>query len=160
MAKAVDSRGRRFRGALAKVPAQNVETLRRLRDSGVRLGLISNADASEIAGWQDSPLCGLFDVEVFSCETGAMKPEPAIYEACLRQLGLRAPECLFVGDGGSDELIGAKAVGLRTVFISGVIAELWPQRLAGRLATADHHIVALPEIETVVAELSRRSSTD
>jgi len=61
-------------------------------------------------------------------------------------LGRKPGECFFVGDGGSNELIGAKEVGMKTVFVSGVIAELWPETVAQRMPIADHHIAWVPEI--------------
>jgi putative hydrolase of the HAD superfamily len=57
-----------------------------------------------------------------------------------------AAECVFVGDGGSNELAGAKAVGLATVFVSGVIAEFWPERVAQRVSIADHHLERVPQL--------------
>jgi hypothetical protein len=35
---------------------------------------------------------------------------------------------------------------MKTVFVSGVIAELWPETVAQRMPTADHHIEWVPEI--------------
>lgn len=133
-------RVRRFQDALRRIPGANVAMLKRLRGAGLRLGLVSNADAMEVASWKGCPLTGLFDSEVFSCEAGLVKPEPAIYRKCLDELGLQAGECMFVGDGGSNELAGAKEVGLTTVFVSGVIAELWPERIPQRIKGSDHHL--------------------
>lgn len=144
--EAAEMRVSRFRHSLMSVPKANVEALKQLREDGLRLGLISNADTMEIAAWTDCPLAGLFDVEVFSCEVGLVKPEPAIYRRCLEALALEAGECLFVGDGGSNELLGARQAGLRTVFVSGVIAGFWPERIPQRLGTTDHHIEWLPQI--------------
>lgn len=144
--EATDIRIERFRRALQRIPAQNVDTVRRLRAQGYRLGLISNADAMEVAAWSASPLAGAFDVEIFSCTAGCAKPEPDIYHQCLGALALKPEQCLFVGDGGSNELIGARQIGLGTVFVSGVIAELWPETIAERIQTADHHIKTVPEI--------------
>jgi len=144
--KAVEVRIARFRHSLCKVPPANVGTLRRLRAAGFRLGLISNADVMEVAAWPDSPLAGLFDVEVFSCLAGCVKPEPAIFAKCLDALGVGAAESMFVGDGSSDELVGAKSVGMRTVLVSGVIRELWPEKIPERAAIADHHLAWVPEI--------------
>ena len=146
--RAVEVRIERFRRALLGIPGENVELLKTLRAAGIRTALVSNADAMEVAAWPSSPLAGLFDVEVFSYEVGAVKPEPEIFELCLRRLGRRAADCVFVGDGGSNELTGARAVGLRTVFVSGVMAELWPDAVAGRAAAADHHIVRAAELLT------------
>ena len=144
--EALRCRIRRFQGALTRIPAENVRTLRELRARGLRLGLISNADTMEAAAWPESPLAGLFDAEIFSCDIGWMKPDLEIYRACLDRMCLGADECLFVGDGGSDELIGAKSAGLTTVFISSVVAELWPDRVPERLAVCDHHIERIPQI--------------
>lgn len=143
---AVEIRLRRYRHSLQKIPQTNVDALKRMRAAGLRLGLISNADKMEVAAWSDCALCGLFDVELFSCDVGLVKPDPAIYRKCLEGLALPASDCLFVGDGGSNELIGAKEVGLRTVLVTGVIAELWPERIPGRVEIADHHIQWMPEV--------------
>ena len=88
--KAAELRIRRFRDALQRIPPANVETLKALRRAGFAVGLISNADAIEIAPWKDSPLAGLFDVEVFSCECGHVKPEAEIYRLCLERRHLQA----------------------------------------------------------------------
>ena len=136
----------RFRRSLQNIPQKNIETLEALRAEGLKLGLLSNADASEIEGWSESPLCGSFDAEVFSCEVGHVEPEPEIYLKCLELIGLAPQECLFIGDGGSDELRGAQEVGLKPVFISGVIAELWPEVISWRKAFVEHEIQEVPEV--------------
>jgi len=144
--RAAGIRTRRFRDALQRIPPANVATLQQLRRAGFGLGLVSNADATEVETWKDCPLSGLFDAEVFSCEVGHVKPEAAIFHKCIDALGRKPEECLFAGDGGSNELVGAKAVGMATVFVSGVIAELWPEKVAERIPVADHHIASVPEI--------------
>jgi putative hydrolase of the HAD superfamily len=144
--KAVASRIQRFRDSLVHIPTENVETLRTLRAAGFRLGLISNADAMEVAAWPESPLAGLFDVEIFSCTAGWAKPDPEIFVKCLEALALPAEECLFVGDGGSDELVAAKSLGFSTAFVSGVIAELWPHYIEPRIAISDYHLQFVPEV--------------
>ncbi len=117
-------RVQRFKDSLARIPAENIETLRVLRTAGFRLGLISNADVMEMTPWPECPLAGLFNVEVFSCKVGLVKPEPAIYAHCIQALDVAAAKCLFVGDGGSNELVGAKEAGMSTAFVSGVMPSL------------------------------------
>ena len=124
--------------------------MRKLREAGFRLGLVSNADVMEVAAWQESPLAGMFDVEAFSCEVGFVKPEPEIYSYGLRGIGFEARDCMFVGDGGSRELEGAKALGLGTVLVYGVIQELWPDVVATRRDLADHSIRWVPELLPLV----------
>ena len=143
---ALELRLRRFKQIFQRIPPANLAALGRLRSAGMRLALLSNADVLEAAEFAGSVLEPLFDVAIFSCDAGCAKPEPEIFRACLGKLGLGADECVFVGDGGSDELRGAKAVGLRTVFVSGVIEELWPERIPARRAVADHHVRFVPEV--------------
>lgn len=148
---AVATRIERFRHALGRIPPQNLATIAALRAAGFRLGLVSNADPMEVAAWANSPLDGLFDSEVFSCDAGCVKPEPEIFTACCDALAVPARQCFFVGDGGSDELIAAKALGMTTVFMSGILEEIWPERIPARIAQADFHIRALPQLLDIVA---------
>ena len=144
--EATRCRIQRFKDSLTRIPHENLETLRAMRAAGIKLGLISNADVMEVAAWPASPLTGLFDVEIFSCMVGCAKPERAVYDRCLEALDISPADCLFVGDGGSNELLGAKGVGMPTVFVSGVIASLWPDRINERLAISDYHIERIPEL--------------
>ena len=113
--EAARERQARFDHALCNVKAGTLDTLRELRRAGFRLALISNASTGEVAAWSDSPLAPMFDVTLFSCECGYKKPEPEIYQHALRRLGLSAHECLYVGDGGSQEFHGASQAGFHTV---------------------------------------------
>jgi putative hydrolase of the HAD superfamily len=52
---------------------------------------------------------------VYSVQVGQCKPHPAMYLAACRRLRVDPDECLYVGDGGSHELSGARDVGMTTV---------------------------------------------
>ena len=99
---------------LRRVDVGVLDALEKLRASGLKLGLISNCSVEDVAGWDDSPLAGFFDSVVFSYRVGLAKPEPAIYRHALDDLGVRPGRAAFVGDGGSNELAGAAAVGMRS----------------------------------------------
>jgi len=107
--------GRRL--ALKAVPFTRVEPamvtmLHALRQLGLTVGVISNCTPEEVAAWPTSPLAECCDDVVFSYQAGWAKPDPRIYHLACRRLGVVSAEALFVGDGGSDELHGAAAVGL------------------------------------------------
>ena len=51
-----------------------------------------------------------------------------------------------IGDGGSDELAGAQAMGFTTVMITGIIKEIWPERIDARREQADFVIEELDEL--------------
>ena len=144
--RAVESRVVRFERALSNIAAESQDVLRRLKDSGKRLGLISDADVTEIAGWGKCPLRLLVDAAIFSCEVGCCKPEPRIYGLCLERLGLAPADCVYVGDGGSNELAGARRMGMTSVMVTGVIEQLWPDKIAERRPDADFVIKRLTEL--------------
>ena len=39
-----------------------------------------------------------FEVRIFSCDVGLVKPEPTIYNLCIEQLGVARDECVFLDD--------------------------------------------------------------
>jgi len=143
---ATENRIARFAAALVRITPETRHVIQTLRQRGLRVGLVSNADVTEVAGWSQSPVADLFDSTIFSCHVGHVKPEPAIYRLSLEQLGVAASDAVFVGDGGSNELRGARQVGLTAVMVTNVIRELWPDRIAERAAQADFQIEHLSEL--------------
>ncbi len=87
--------------------------LRQLKDRGIRLAVVSNCFAEDVAAWPSCPAASCFDATAFSFEVGAVKPEAAIYLHTLQRLGVAPEAAWFVGDGGDDELQGAQRAGLR-----------------------------------------------
>ena len=104
------------RGALVPRPGA-IETLRRLRELGILVGLITVCSEDVEVLWPSSAFAGLFDAEVFSSAVGLSKPDPKIYLHCLELLGVEPSEAVFVGDGANDELAGAERVGMTAVLI-------------------------------------------
>lgn len=135
------------REALLAPPPSTTETLVALRQRGLHLGVLSNTHALELRAWDRCPLAPLFDAVAFSHEIGVCKPDPAAYARILDRLGVSAASAAYVGDGGSNELDGARAAGFGLV----VLAEEAPARLAPhdlpRLrAQADTSVGSLPDL--------------
>ncbi len=104
------------------------ETLVRLRERGVKLGIISVCSEEVPAAWPESELAGLFDAETFSSESGLIKPDPEIYVSTARALAVDPSEAMFVGDGANDELGGAARVGMTPVlFVPSGREPHWPE---------------------------------
>ncbi len=91
------------------------ETMERLRERGVKIGLITVCSEEVPAAWPETELAGLFDAETFSSDCGLIKPDPEIYLATARALGVDPNDAIFVGDGANDELGGAERVGMTPV---------------------------------------------
>jgi len=143
---AVLNRINRFGQAMRGIPVENANILKELKSRGKKIGLVSNADVTEVAAWDESPIASVFDSTIFSCKVGYVKPEREIYEACLSELGVSAGDCVYVGDGGSDELHGARSLGMTTVMITGEVEHIWPEKLEARKKDADFVIVKLVEL--------------
>ncbi len=137
--------------AIMQPEAAVVAALQTWRGKGLRLGVLSNADAREARTWGASPLASLVDAACFSCEIGVAKPDRRAYQAVLDRLGLPAAVCLFVGDGGSGELAGARAAGFRVVvFMRGHVARSGlrpPPELARLAAEADGTVDVLQDLD-------------
>jgi putative hydrolase of the HAD superfamily len=104
------------RAGLVPVPGA-LSTIGELRRRGVATGLISNCTEEVPLVWDESEFAGVFDVAIFSATAGCLKPAPEIYELALARLRVEASECLFVGDGASGELEGARRVGMTSVLV-------------------------------------------
>ena len=113
---AVEVRFEYVRGALSPRPG-TVETLSTLRDLGYRVGLISNCSEEVSAMWRSTPFAPMVDTAVLSYDVRLAKPDPRIYVMAGEGLGVPAEECLYVGDGTSNELSGASKAGMVAVLI-------------------------------------------
>jgi len=92
-------------------------TLLELTKRGIRLGVVSDAPQAQV--WLR--LCSLslqhvFDAVVTFDDTRERKPSPAPFREVLRQLGVEAAEALMVGDWAERDVVGAKSLGMKTVF--------------------------------------------
>lgn len=92
-----------------------VSALRALKQRGVVTAVISDCTHELPAFLPRLPVAPLLDANVFSVEVGRCKPDPLIYLAACRQLGVPPQRCLYIGDGGSRELTGAAQVGMTAV---------------------------------------------
>jgi putative hydrolase of the HAD superfamily len=97
-----------------------VEALRRLREAGFPLGLLSNNVAPMERTGRLGELLGFFDAIVESSVEGVRKPEPAIYSRALERLSsavgrpVAAADCAYLDDLGIN-LKPARAMGFRTI---------------------------------------------
>jgi len=74
------------------------ESLAKVKGMGFKMGLISNISSYRATWLAEIELTPFFDAMALSCELGVTKPEPAIYLAAAKWLGVRPEECVFVDD--------------------------------------------------------------
>ena len=134
---AVESRRRHFESSLVGIEDAVLTALDELRTAGIRTALVSDAGADDVESWQQSPLRDRLDAVVFSYQLGVRKPDARIYQRALQAIGVAPGDAIFVGDGGSDEHRGARALGMTTVLVTRLYGLWWPENVAARRGQAD-----------------------
>lgn len=92
-------------------------TLVELIKMGIKLAIVSDAPSSE--AWLRLSYLNfhhLFDVIITFDDSGDRKPSPVPFNLALSRLNLKASECLMIGDWAERDVVGAKSVGMKTVF--------------------------------------------
>ncbi|MDF2589992.1 MAG: hydrolase superfamily [Anaerocolumna sp.] len=89
-----------------------IPMLSTLKKRGFLIGLISNCFSEEAEVIRSSELFPYFDAIYLSYEQGIQKPEVEIFQRCMDDLSVKAEECIYVGDGGSEELETARKLGM------------------------------------------------
>ncbi|MBB5870496.1 putative hydrolase of the HAD superfamily [Allocatelliglobosispora scoriae] len=95
-----------------RLRADAVATLRRCRGAGLRVALVSDCCWELPDLLTRLPVAPLLDTAIFSVHIGACKPDPTIYLAACAALRVSPDRCLYLGDGSSQELTGAAALGM------------------------------------------------
>ena len=97
---------------------RNRRWLASLRDR-YRLGIISN-NFGNTQGWCDEyNLLPLLDIVIDSTVVGVSKPEADIFHAALSGLRVLPEEAIYAGDTYSDDVVGAKGVGMWAAWLVG-----------------------------------------
>jgi len=96
------------------------DCVRRLRDAGVRIGIICDvgmtASPTLLERLDMFGVLRYFDHWSFSDEVGCFKPWPAVFEHALAGLGVGDPaEAAHVGDSRRTDVAGAQAIGMTAV---------------------------------------------
>jgi epoxide hydrolase-like predicted phosphatase len=89
-----------------------------LHDKGYKISLLSNTELPAVEFFHEQDY-DMFDVLVFSCVEGVIKPERRIYEITLKRLGSKAGQAVFIDDR-QDYIRGAEDVGLNTILFKSI----------------------------------------
>jgi epoxide hydrolase-like predicted phosphatase len=103
----------------AYVPKQEMYRLvSSLHDKDYKTALLSNTELPAVDFFHEWDY-DMFDVLVFSCLEGVMKPERRIYEITLERLDSKAGQTVFIDDR-QDYIRGAQKVGLNTILFNNI----------------------------------------
>jgi putative hydrolase of the HAD superfamily len=114
----VKIRSERTRQEVLTPQPYSMETISQLKTSGYKIALLSNCSSETTMVWNETLFAGLFDIAVFSCSVGLMKPDLRIYRIAVEKLQVKPDKCLYIADGMDGELKAAAAVGMTPMRIS------------------------------------------
>ena len=89
-----------------------------LHGKGYKTALLSNTELPAVDFFHGQGY-EMFDVLVFSCEEGMMKPERRIYELTLERLSSQVESSVFIDDR-LDYIQGAKDMGLHAILFESI----------------------------------------
>jgi len=148
--KAVEKRIGRIQRGIIKCDNGTFTIVSELHKKGMKTCLISNCDILDKYVIAKMNLNKYFDDVILSYDVGITKPDSGIYELALERTKSKPDNCLFVGDGGNNELLGAKRVGIKTVLTIQYIKDLWKEKIPELRENADYVINDLSEINGIV----------
>lgn len=127
--------------------------LRRLRESGCKTGVVSNTEAI-LTRFDLSCFPALRDIDIvlLSSEVGIKKPDPGIFNHALKDLGCGANTAVFIGDNLTEDISGAKAVGMKTIYLSN------DDEAMAAISSADCVLPASPTVDEFMLSVEKLGS--
>lgn len=96
-----------------------IPLLQRLRESGFHLGVITNAADEENTQTliDNGKIRDFLEFIVSSARYGKRKPDPGIFQLALDHFAIHGNRAVMVGDTYEADIIGAKTLGIHTIWI-------------------------------------------
>jgi putative hydrolase of the HAD superfamily len=88
-----------------------------LRDRGLTLVVVSNANGTLRGHMDRIGLSSHVDIVIDSQDEGVEKPDPRLFQIALERAGARPESTIHVGDLYQVDIVGARAAGLRGVLL-------------------------------------------
>ena len=117
------------------MPDYVVPVLETLRDRGLRLVVVSNANGTICAHMDRLDLTRRVDCVLDSADEGVEKPDARFFDIALERSGATRDTTIHVGDMYHIDVVGARNAGLRGVLLDE--ADLRPEADCPRVRTLD-----------------------
>jgi putative hydrolase of the HAD superfamily len=123
---------------------RNLALLERLR-TRYRLGIVSNFYGNLETVCHNVAIRPLFGIIVDSERAGISKPDPRIFMMAVEGLGVTPADATFVGDSVARDMAGARALGMRHIWLTGD-----PAPPGGPCCPGDAMIQSLEDVEALL----------
>lgn len=88
-----------------------------LKEQGMKILLLSNAQIRFIQEEMPEEIRKLFDVVMISEEVGIKKPSPELFQMAFEKLGVEPQDIVYVGDSEQDDMIPAGNFGCHCIMV-------------------------------------------
>ena len=141
-----------LKNALVPKPESH-QVLTALRHRGLHLGLVTDCSSAAPDVFDQTPLGPFFEARSISAFLGVRKPHPLMYRNVLDLLNVSGEDCIYVGDGNSEELLGAKEFGMTTVWVDNGSEQHWRERF---IPQGDYTVKSLAELIPILDSIERK----
>ncbi len=141
-----------LKNALVPKPESH-QVLSALRNRGLHLGLVTDCSSAAPDVFDQTPLGPFFEARSVSAFLGVRKPHPLMYRHVLDLLKVSGEDCIYVGDGNSKELLGAKEFGMTTVWVNNGSEQHWRERF---IPQGDYTVKSLTELIPLLDSIERK----
>lgn len=118
-----------------------------LKSEGIKIGIVANQPASVVDSLKSDQIYDLIDFLGVSAIVGIEKPDRAIFELAISKLAIPANQIIHVGNRIDTDVLPAKSLGMRTVWVRR--GEANPDPTESDLKQADlavYELTNLPEL--------------
>ncbi len=134
----------RFCSKTEEILKRNTFLLGRLKNR-YRLGVVSNFYGNVETLCDEAGLSNHLDLVLDSTCIGLSKPDPEIFLLALKRMDVAPTEAIFVGDSYERDIMPARGLGMKTVWLQGA-----NPRLPENPGPVDCRIFSLAELESIL----------
>jgi len=122
-----------------------------MKDTGAKIGIVANQPASSLNSLKSDHLFELIDFLGISSLVGIEKPDIKIFELAIKELAVDPSKVIHIGNRIDTDVIPAKKLGMRTVWV--MRGEANPDPTEGDLKQADITVNDLTNLPALIAAL-------
>ena len=112
-----------------------------------KLGIIANQIPGAEKRLADMGIRTFFDLIITSAEEGVAKPDSEIFRIALNRAGCAPDEAVMIGDRIDNDIIPAKQMGMKTVWIRQGVGKYW--NIHGACETPEFEVNSLSELTRI-----------
>ena len=109
-----------------------------------QIGIIANQKLGTEKRLIEFGIRKYIDVIIASAEEGVAKPDKRIFEIALKKAGCKAEKAVMVGDRIDNDIVPAKEMGMKTIWIKQGMGKYW--KISNECEKADFVIDSLSEL--------------